>query len=228
MKFTESLDDKRVRKGMTLTSLVSRPRGGWKYQDAFAVSAHEVRKGKSGKYRWRTVNRSPKFSEPQQRKYKITTDVPHALHNKPVTPKHISMMARKAIDMGVDRKKVGKYVRRVAPMILGKKQEAVDPVQRGRRVKSLWKNYSRQLRRRHPSATVRANKVSKAARTLYSRAQPGESNYPRAVVFKGFDAVAANRKRGKRWYGTAKKHLQDLKQHGARVYGYTKKELPLP
>lgn len=60
--------------GREIDALVTRPQGGWKWQNAFAVSRYRLTIGYRGKPVWKFVFRSRKYSEPQIRNRGITYD----------------------------------------------------------------------------------------------------------------------------------------------------------
>jgi len=57
-----------------VTTLVTRPRGSWKWQDAFAISTYQLTVGHMGEAIYKFVGRSAKFSEPQLKRYGIVWD----------------------------------------------------------------------------------------------------------------------------------------------------------
>lgn len=67
-----------------MLSVVTYPRGSWKYQDAYRVARYIPRQTKSGKWIW--VNdgyATGKMSEPQLRRAGWNTVV-HSYHNQPI------------------------------------------------------------------------------------------------------------------------------------------------
>ena len=68
--------------------IVTRPRGSWRFQDAFAVSDYRLQPGPKGLLLWRHTGRSRKFSKPQMTRARqsgwLTWDrasVPERPHN---------------------------------------------------------------------------------------------------------------------------------------------------
>ena len=53
--------------GDTITCLVTRPKGSWKWQDAYAISTWRVEMGSRGRAIWAFCGRSKKHSLPQLR-----------------------------------------------------------------------------------------------------------------------------------------------------------------
>lgn len=78
---------------LTITSLVTRQRGSWKYQDAYGVSTYQPKQTKTGKWVWESVNSRGKWSMPQIKRYQINHDFVGGLHHKPMSPAEISAMA---------------------------------------------------------------------------------------------------------------------------------------
>lgn len=56
-------------------SLVTRPMGSWRWQNAYAISTYKlVAQSNSNRLVWRLSNRSNKMSEPQLRRYRVKWD----------------------------------------------------------------------------------------------------------------------------------------------------------
>lgn len=49
-------------------TLVTRPKGSWKYQDAFAIATYAAAVDENGHIKWGFLDRSGKFSQPQLRR----------------------------------------------------------------------------------------------------------------------------------------------------------------
>ncbi len=74
---------------MTRQAIVTRPRGSWKWQDAYAVATYEAQQTRDGRWIWRNVGRGPKRSKPQLR----GTNLPFkSLHNVELTPEEIAQL----------------------------------------------------------------------------------------------------------------------------------------
>ena len=54
---------------LTIQTIVTRPRGTWKYQDAYAVATYAPHTTRDGRVVWQNVGRGPKRSMPQLRRY---------------------------------------------------------------------------------------------------------------------------------------------------------------
>ena len=68
--------------GDTVTALVTRPRGCWKWQKAYGIAKCRATRARSGKLIWKTIGYVVnKASEPQLRG--VRRDFDHAIHNQP-------------------------------------------------------------------------------------------------------------------------------------------------
>lgn len=76
---------------MEIMAIATRPRGSWKYQDAFAVGYYTPVKTRRGVYVWRFSGYRAgckKLSEPQLRRYGFG-GLPRTPHNQPLTDREL-------------------------------------------------------------------------------------------------------------------------------------------
>ena len=110
---------KKIRQDIFTTSIVSEPRGSWKYQDAFSRTKYGVRRRKDGGLMlWAMGGSGKKYSEPQLRRNGIRADMEGGQHRRAMTAATVQdMYIRAALRMGQER--ADRAARLIARMIPG-------------------------------------------------------------------------------------------------------------
>lgn len=80
---------------MTVQRIVSRPRGSWKFQDAFTIATYTPHRTRDGRWVWRSIGRlRGKWSMPQLRRLGIYSHLERgSLHHRPISPDDLRWLA---------------------------------------------------------------------------------------------------------------------------------------
>lgn len=74
---------------MVTTAIVTRPRGSWRWQDAYGISRYKAHWTRDGRLIWRCTSSHGKYSLPQLRRLGYDTSRIGGLHNKPITASEV-------------------------------------------------------------------------------------------------------------------------------------------
>lgn len=78
---------------LTVTTIVTRQRGSWKWQDAYGISTYAPKRTKKGKWVWEQVGTRGKWSWPQLRRHGLACLPLGSKHHREMTPAELSAMA---------------------------------------------------------------------------------------------------------------------------------------
>ena len=109
---------KKIRQDIFTTSIVSEPRGSWKYQDAYSRTTYGVKRRKDGGLMLWAMGGTKKYSKPQLRRNGIKADMEGGQHRRDMTAATVQdMYIRAVLRMGQER--ADRAARLIARMIPG-------------------------------------------------------------------------------------------------------------
>lgn len=108
----------RPRRHVTIRSLVARPKGTWRWQDAYAVSSHALTRRRDGTLGWVMSRRSSKMSLPQIVRAGARYDYTGGLHQRPLTASEIPIM-RSQLQTLIGGDRAARYERLACRLVRG-------------------------------------------------------------------------------------------------------------
>lgn len=109
----------KLRNFIYVTSLVSKQRGSWKYQDAYAVATYGIKRTKDGRLVFKSMHHSRKLSLPQYNKLLNKADFEiGSMHHVPINGAIATMRKRLMECIGEEKTiRAEKLMRRLIPGI---------------------------------------------------------------------------------------------------------------